>query len=145
MVQGLVLDHEGRPLPKDQEQNQRIAALIDEATKLPGSLFVMGKGPQAVMEGWVQAKELQVYLKGDWLAVESGAWHCHLNVSEIDEFRFVQEPDVHDTKRDAFSLRLLGKGGEPLLMVFFGMYDRGGKLLSERVDGFHALKRKYSQ
>jgi len=41
MVQGLVLDHEGRPLPKDQEQNQRIAALIEEATKLPGSLFVM--------------------------------------------------------------------------------------------------------
>jgi len=145
MVQGLVLDHEGRPLPKDQEQNQRIAALIDEATKLPGSLFVMGKGPQAVMEGWVQTKELQVYLKGDWLAVESGAWHCHLNVSEIDEFRFVQEPDVHDAKRDAFSLRLLGKGGDPLLMVFFGMYDRDGKLLSERVDGFHALKRKYTQ
>ncbi len=145
MVQGLFLDREGRPLPNDQEQNQKSAALIEEATKVPGTLFVMGKGPQAVMEGWVQAKELQVYLKGDWLAVESGAWHCHLNVSEIDEFRFVQEPDVHDAKRDAFSLRLLGKGGEPLLMVFFSMYDRGGKFLSDRVDSFSALKEKYSQ
>ena len=145
MVQGLFLDREGRSLPNDQEQNQKIAELIDEATKLPGTLFVMGKGPQAVMEGWVQAKELQVYLKGDWLAVESGAWHCHLNVSEIDEFRFVQEPDVHDTKREAFSLRLLEKSGEPLLMVFFGMYDQSGKLLSERVDSFSDLKEKYSQ
>jgi hypothetical protein len=39
----------------------------------------------------------------------------------------------------------LGKGGEPLLMVFFGMYDRSGKFFSERVDSFSALKVKYSQ
>ena len=144
MLPGPILDEEDRSLPDDQEHNQKIAAVIDEATKLPGSLFVMGKGPQAVMEGWVQAKELQVYLKGDWLAVESGAWHCHLNVAEVEEFKFVQEPDVHDTKRDALSLRLLGKAGEPLLMVFFGLYDQGGKLIQERVDSFNMLKEKYS-
>ncbi|NIO08146.1 MAG: hypothetical protein GTO40_09150 [Deltaproteobacteria bacterium] len=68
-----------------------------------------------------------------------------MNVAEVEEFRFVREPDVHDTARDAFSLRLLGEEGEPLLMVFFGMYDKGGKLMPERVDGFDALKSKYEQ
>ncbi len=143
MLAGLRLSQEAGSVSRDQEENQKIAAVVDEATKLPGALLVMGKGPQAVMEGWVQAKELQVYLKGDWLAVESGAWHCHLNVAEVEELRFVREPDVHDKERDAFSLRLLGKGSEPLLMVFFGMYDRGGELVPERVDGFNALKEKY--
>ena len=124
---------------------QKIAELVEEVTKLPGALFVMGTGPQAVMEGWVQDNQTQVLLKGDWVAVESGPWHCHLHLSDIGEVRFVVEPDVHDPKREAYSVRFLNKEGQTPLMVFFGMHDKQGVLLSHRVDGFYTLKEKYSR
>ena len=130
----------------DQESRSRkFAELVDEVTKLPGSLFVMGNGPHSVMEGWIQAKQTQVFLKGDWVAVESGPWHCHLHLPDIAEALFVEEPDVHNPKREAFSVRFLSKDGQPLLRVFVGMHDREGVLVSERVARFQALKEKYSQ
>ncbi len=121
-----------------------IEALLREIIKLPDILFVMGKSPQAVMEGWVSSEETQVTVGDDWVSVESKLWHCHLHLTEVKQVRFVEEPDVHNQKRRAFSVRLDGENSEPLLMIFFGsMYDDAGLLLSDRVDCFRALRKKY--
>jgi hypothetical protein len=133
-----------------EEQTPRfidhVAGLLDEVVRLPGILFVMGKGPSAVMEGWVQPKETHVFLKEDWIAVETESWHCHLHLPKVAEIRFVEEPDPHHPDRQAFSVRFLGQGGEPQLMVFCGgMYKRDGLLIVERVNHFRALREKYGE
>ena len=119
-------------------------ALLREVVRLPEVLFVMGKGPQAVMEGWVSTEETQVSVQEDWVSVEGKAWHCHIHLTEIRDIRFVEEPDVHDRKRQAFSVRLLGMDQEPLLMIFFGqMYDNAGVLSADKVARFHTLQDHY--
>lgn len=119
-------------------------ALLREVVGLPDVLFVMGKGPQAVMEGWVSTEETQVTVREDWVSVESKAWHCHLHLAEVGEIRFVEEPDVHDRKRQAFSIRFLQRDKDPLLMIFFGkMYDDSGELSSDKVTRFRSLQDRY--
>jgi len=119
-------------------------ALLREVVRLPEILFVMGKGPQAVMEGWVSTEETQVSVQEDWVSVEGKAWHCHIHLTEVRDIRFVEEPDVHDRKRQAFSVRLLGMDQEPLLMIFFGqMYDNAGVLSADKVARFRTLQDHY--
>ncbi len=119
-------------------------ALLREVVRLPEVLFVMGKGPQAVMEGWVSTEETQVSVQEDWVSVEGKAWHCHIHLTEIRDIRFVEEPDVHDRKRQAFSVRLLGMDQEPLLMIFFGqMYDNTGVLSADKVARYRTLQDHY--
>ncbi len=119
-------------------------ALLREVVRLPDMLFVMGKGPQAVMEGWVSTDETQVSVQEDWISVEGKAWHCHLHLAEVGEIRFVEEPDVHDRKRQAFSIRILQQDKDPLLMIFFGqMYDEGGALSPDKVTRFRSLQDRY--
>ena len=119
-------------------------ALLREVVRLPEVLFVMGKGPQAVMEGWVSTEETQVSVQEDWVSVEGKAWHCHIHLTEVRDIRFVEEPDVHDRKRQAFSVRLLGMDQEPLLMIFFGrMYDNAGVLSADKVAHFRTLQDHY--
>lgn len=120
------------------------AELLREVTSLPDMLFVMGKGPQAVMEAWVDCAKTRVSAERDWVAVECEAWHCHLDVSSITDLRFVEEKDVHDPTRKAFSIRFLGNDGEPYLMVFFGkMYDDAGALRFDKLALFRSLQKKY--
>jgi len=127
-----------------QKLNETIVSLLREVTQLAGVLFVVEKGPQAVVESWVSPGNMNVTVQGDWLAVESEPWHCHLDLAAVEEIRFVEEPDVHDLKRQAFSIRLLGRNGDPLLMIFFGkMYDDSGALVSEKVACFRALREQY--
>ena len=122
---------------------EKSTALIREVVNLPDILFVMDKGP-GVMEAWITSEETKVEAQGNWLAVESRGWHCHLNLSEVEAIRFVEEPDVHDLKRQAFSVRLLRKTGEPLVMIFFcEMYDDQGVLSTSRVERFRALGARY--
>ncbi len=119
-------------------------ALLREVVRLPDMLFVMGKGPQAVMEGWVSTDETQVSVQEDWISVEGKAWHCHLHLAEVGEIRFVEEPDVHDRKRQAFSIRFLQQDKDPLLMIFFGkMYDECGALSPDKVTRFRSLQDRY--
>jgi len=119
-------------------------ALLREVVRLPEVLFIMGKGPQAVMEGWVSTEETQVSVQEDWVSVEGKAWHCHIHLTEVRDIRFVEEPDVHDRKRQAFSVRLLGMDQEPLLMIFFGqMYDNAGVLSADKVAHFRTLQDHY--
>ncbi|MEE8076443.1 MAG: hypothetical protein V3T60_12550 [Candidatus Binatia bacterium] len=119
-------------------------ALLREVVRLPEVLFVMGKGPQAVMEGWVSTEETQVSVQEDWVSVEGKAWHCHIHLTEVRDIRFVEEPDVHDRERQAFSVRLLGMDQEPLLMIFFGqMYDNAGVLSADKVAHFRTLQDHY--
>ncbi len=124
--------------------SERAEALLREVVRLPDMLFVMGKGPQAVMEGWVSTDETQVSVQEDWISVEGKAWHCHLHLAEIGEIRFVEEPDVHDRKRQAFSIRFLQQDKDPLLMIFFGqMYDNAGVLSADKVARFRSLQDRY--
>ncbi len=119
-------------------------ALLREVVRLPEVLFIMGKGPQAVMEGWVSTEETQVSVQEDWVSVEGKAWHCHIHLTEVRDIRFVEEPDVHDRERQAFSVRLLGMDQEPLLMIFFGqMYDNAGVLSADKVAHFRTLQDHY--
>ena len=127
-----------------QKLNETIVSLLREVTQLADVLFVVEKGPQAVVESWVSPGNMNVTAQGDWLAVESEPWHCHLDLRAVAEIRFVEEPDVHDLKRQAFSIRLLGRDGDPLLMIFFGkMHDDSGVLVSEKVARFRALREQY--
>ncbi|MCZ6564253.1 MAG: hypothetical protein O6948_15245 [Deltaproteobacteria bacterium] len=119
-------------------------ALLREVVRLPDMLFVMGKSPQAVMEGWVSMDETQVSVQEDWISVEGKAWHCHLHLAEVRDFLFVEEPDVHDRKRQAFSIRFLQQDKAPLLMIFFGqMYDNAGVLSADKVARFRSLQDRY--
>jgi len=112
--------------------------------KLPDILFVMGKGPEAVMEAWVDPEETRLEIRRGWIAVESKLWHCHLELGKIAEVRFMEEPDPHGPDRQAFSIRFLREDREPLLMVFFGrMYDDEGQLIAEKLERFHSLREKY--
>ncbi len=130
-------DKKGKP-------NELTEALFCEVVRLFDMLFVMGKGPQAVMEGWVSTEKTRVSVREDWLSVESEAWHCHLHLAEVGEIRFVEEPDVHDQKRQAFSIRFLQLDKDPLLMIFFGkMYDEGGALSPDKVTRFRSLQDRY--
>ena len=127
-----------------QKLAETIVSLLREVTQLADVLFVVEKGPQAVVESWVSPGNMNVTVQGDWLAVESEPWHCHLDLAAVAEIRFVEEPDVHDLKRQAFSIRLLGRNGDPLLMIFFGkMYDDSGVLVSEKVARFRALREQH--
>ncbi len=131
------VDHRG-------QLSETAEALLREVVRLPEVLFVMGKGPQAVMEGWVSTDETQVSVQEDWISVEGKAWHCHLHLAEVGEIRFVEEPDVHDRKRQAFSIRFLQQDKDPLLMIFFGkMYDEGGALSPDKVARFRSLQDRY--
>lgn len=122
------------------ELTEVIETLLHEVAHLPDILFVMGKGPRAVMEGWVTPDRTRVILQDKWIAVESEAWHCHLHCPDVRDIRFLEEPDVHDPRRQAFSNRFLGQDGQPLLMIFFGgMYDETGALLHEKVARFRTL------
>ncbi len=124
--------------------NETAEALLREVVRLPDVLFVMGKGPQAVMEGWVSTEETQVSVQEDWVSVEGKAWHCHIHLTEVRDIRFVEEPDVHDRKRQAFSIRFLQQDKDPLLMIFFGkMYDDGGALSPDKVTRFRSLQDRY--
>lgn len=128
---------------RDRDWNG-VASLIDEIVRLPGILLVMGKGPRAVMEGWVDPGSVHTFLQGDSMAVECKSWHCHLCLTDVAEVRFVEAPDPHQDERQAFSVRLMDLRHQPLLMVFFGnMYGPDGTLVMERVDRFHSLKEKY--
>ena len=119
-------------------------ALLREVVRLPEVLFVMGKGPQAVMEGWVSTEETQVSVQEDWVSLEGEAWHCHIHLTEVRDIRFVEEPDVHDRKRQVYSVRLLGMDQEPLLMIFFGrMYDNAGVLSADKVARYRTLQDHY--
>jgi len=125
---------------------QRVLNLLREVQKLPGILFVMGKGPRAVMEGWLDPERARVSLDhGDWLGVENGPWHCHLHLGEVKEIRFVEQADVHDPTHQSFSIRFLNVGAEPVLMIFFdGMYDPAGTLLPDRLAHFRTLQARFS-
>ena len=90
-----------------------IPALIGEVVKIPGILFVMSNGPQAIMEAWVDSGEKEATVRDGWLSLECKSWHCHLDLKEIVEIRFIEAPDVHDQTRQSFSVRLLGKNEEP--------------------------------
>lgn len=125
-------------------RREHLEQLLSEVTGLPDILFVMGKGPEAVMEGWVDSAKARVSVQGDWAAIESEAWHCHLKLSEIAQLRFVEEDDVHDRNRRAFSIRFLREDGEPLLMIFFAqMYDEKGALRSDEAARFRSLQQRY--
>ena len=125
-------------------RNENIVELLRQVVKLSDILFVMGKGPKAVMEGWVNCEETQVTVEKEWIAVESRPWHCHLHLPEVTSVWFVEEQDPHDPKRQAFNIRLLRKDGEPLLMIFFSrIYDGSGVLSQEKVVRFRALKEQY--
>lgn len=130
--------------PIERKRGEVIEALLREVTKLPGMLFVMGKGPRAVMEGWVDSEKTRVAVQDDWVMVESEPWHCHLHLQEVAHVRFVEEADVHDPRRQAFSIRFLGGDDMPLLMIFFGqMYDEAGVLLPDKVARFRAMHEQY--
>jgi putative heme iron utilization protein len=127
-----------------KEKKELIGRLLDEVVRLRDILFVMGKGPDAVMEAWVDPEETHLRIRQGWVAVESKLWHCHLELRQIAELRFVEEPDPHGPDRRAFSIRLLRNDDEPLLMIFFGrMYDEGGKLIAEKVERFRSLREEY--
>jgi len=129
----------------DRKRGEVVEALLREVVALPDMLFVMGKGPQAVMEAWVDCGKIQVSVKDGWIAVEDESWHCHLCVAEIAQLRFIEEPDVHDPRRQAYSIRFLGVDESPQLMIFFGkMYDESGLIFQERATRFRALQKKYA-
>ncbi len=48
-----------------RKRGELAEALLQEALKLPDMLFVMGKGPQAVMEAWVDSAMTRVGVKDD--------------------------------------------------------------------------------
>lgn len=128
----------------DRKRGEVVEALLREVVTLPDMLFVMGKGPQAVMEAWVDCGKIQVSVKDGWIAVEDESWHCHLCLAEIAQLRFIEEPDVHDRRRQAYSIRFLGADEGPQLMIFFGkMYDESGIISQERAARFRALQKKY--
>lgn len=134
----------GEKEQSNRKRGELVEMLLREVVALPDMLFVMGKGPQAVMEAWVDSEKSQVSVKGGWVAVESESWHCHLDLAQILRLRFVEEPDPHDKNRRAFSLRFLGKDEDPLLMIFFGkMYDDSGHLIQARVARFRSLRQHY--
>ncbi len=134
----------GEKEQRDGKRGELVEALLQETLKLPDMLFVMGKGPQAVMEAWVAAERTQLRVEGDWVSVESESWHCHLCLAEVAYIRFVEAPDVHDPKRQAYSIRFVGVDESPLLMIFFGkMYDESGLIFQERAGRFRALQKKY--
>ena len=54
----------------DRKRGEVVEALLREVVALPDMLFVMGKGPQAVMEAWVDCGKIQVSVKDGWIAVE---------------------------------------------------------------------------
>ena len=129
----------------DRKRGEFVEALLREVVALPDMLFVMGKGPQAVMEAWVDSGKIQVSVKDGWIAVEDESWHCHLCVAEIAQLRFIEEPDVHDRRRQAYSIRFLGADESPQLMIFFGkMYNESGLIFQERAARFRALQKKYA-
>ena len=135
----------GEKEENDRKREEVIEALLRQLVSLPDMLFVMGKGPQAVMEAWVDCGKIQVSVKDGWIAVEDESWHCHLCLAEIAQLRFIEEQDVHDPRRQAYSIRFLGADEGPLLMIFFGkMYDESGIIFQERAARFRALQKEYA-
>lgn len=131
---------------QDNDMEKKAATLLHEVIALPDILFVMGKGPEAVMEGWLDSAKTRVNVQGEWVAVEGEAWHCHLKLSEISQIRFVEEDDVHNKNRRAFSIRFIREDGEPLLMIFFDkMYDSTGRLREDQVAIFRSLHQRYER
>lgn len=134
----------GADVKDASERVGRVFALLREVAGEPGALFVVERGPAAIVEAWVDPHAAKVELSGGWAAVESGAWHCHLDLARVAAVRFVEEADVHDPTRKAFSASLLDGEANPLLVIFFAAtYDESGALVPEKVSRFRALKERF--
>jgi hypothetical protein len=89
-------------------------------------------------------KGLSFRIREKWATIgdESGPWHIHLNMEEINEARFVKE--VRSDGRQSYSIRFFdSKGNLAMRANFIGLYGSNGNLIRDKTDRYDEIHRRF--
>jgi len=89
-------------------------------------------------------KGLSFRIREKWATIgdESGPWHIHLNMEEINEARFVKE--ARSDGRQSYSIRFFdSKGNLAMRANFIGLYGSNGNLIKNKTDRYDEIHRRF--
>ncbi|MBM3224965.1 MAG: hypothetical protein FJZ47_14340 [Candidatus Tectomicrobia bacterium] len=119
-----------------------VVNVLQHLVALPDICLVLGPG-EAVCETFVDPATMDFRVEGEFVTMENGPWHIHLNATKIHQIAFVVTPDtVHGNGNQmSYSVRFLDAQGNALLRAFFlAMYDAHGQVATTRVQQYDALR-----
>ena len=118
-----------------------VATLLQHLVTLTEVCLVIGSS-EAICEMFIDPARMDFRVEGDFVTMENGPWHIHLDATKVRKVTFVVTPDTaHNSAQLSYSVRFFDAQGGALLRAFFlGMYDEQGHLRPERVQQYEALR-----
>ena len=119
-----------------------LATLLQYLGTLPDICLVIGSN-DAVCEMFIDPSRMDFRVDGDFITMENGPWHIHLDATKVHKVTFVVTPDTaHGSGTQlSYSMRLFDAQDAALLRAFFlAMYDEQGQARAERVQQYEALR-----
>ena len=118
-----------------------VATLLQHLVTLPDICLVIGS-PEAICELFIDPATMDFRIDEDFVTMENGPWHIHLDATKVHKMTFVVTPDTaHSSTQFSYSVRFFDAQGAALLRAFFlAMYDEQAHLRPERVQQYEALR-----
>jgi hypothetical protein len=91
---------------------------------------------------FVDPATMDFRVDGDFVTMENGPWHIHLDATKVHRTTFVITPDTaHNSAQLSYSVRFFDAQDATLLRAFFlAMYDEHAHLRPERVQQYETLR-----
>ena len=101
-----------------------VATLLQHLVTLPDICLVIGS-PEAICELFIDPATMDFRIDEDFVTMENGPWHIHLDATKVHKMTFVVTPDTaHSSTQLSYSVRFFDAQGATLLRAFFlAMYD----------------------
>ena len=118
-----------------------VATLLQHLVTLPDICLVIGSH-EAISEMFVDPATMDFRVDEDFVTMENGPWHIHLDATKVHKITFAVTPDTaHNSTQLSYSVRLFDAQGTTLLRAFFlAMYDEHAHLRPERVQQYETLR-----
>ena len=118
-----------------------VATLLQHLVTLPDICLVIGSH-EAICEMFIDPATMDFRVDEDFVTMENGPWHIHLDATKVHKMTFVVTPDTaHNSAQLSYSVRFFDAQGLMLLRAFFlAMYDDHAQLRPERVQQYEALR-----
>ena len=118
-----------------------VATLLQHLVTLPDICLVIGSH-EAIGELFIDPATMDFRVDEDFVTMENGPWHIHLDATKVHKMTFVVTPDTaHSSTQLSYSVRFFDVQGATLLRAFFlAMYDAQAHLRPERVQQYEALR-----
>ena len=118
-----------------------VATLLQHLVTLPDICLVIGSH-EAICEMFIDPATMDFRVDEDFVTMENGPWHIHLDATKVHKMTFVVTPDTaHSSTQLSYSVRFFDAQGATLLRaLFLAMYDEQAHLRPERVQQYEALR-----